>query len=411
MATAERMWVRPTNDGHRVTTLELFFDLVFVFGFTQVTQFIATDLDFRSVVRGSIMLAVLWFAWCCYSWLGNQAKADEGVVRLALLTSAAAMFIAALAIPDAWNGSEGGFNASLLIAVAVTVVRLVHLGVYWIAAVDDAGLRRQLRVTSVPGVLACALLIGGALAGGSMQTVLWGTALVVDYAGIYLVGAEGWRVISPVHFAERYGLIIIVALGESIISVGLGIYGSLSWAVVAAALAAFVITVCMWWMYFDVVALVAERALHHKQGVDRSKMARDSYTYLHFPMVVGIIFMALGFKKTLTYVSDETHYELTEALHGIALYALFGGVALYLLAHVAFRLRNIGTLNRHRLALVAAITALVPVGAHMPALASIWVIAGLLSITVAYETNRYRDARREVRHGGAAGGLEPKPGV
>lgn len=406
MSSQSRVWVRPTEDGHRVTTLELFFDLVFVFAFTQVTQFMAVDFDFRSMVRGLIMLAVLWFAWCSYSWLGNQAKADEGVVRVGMLAAMASMFVAALAIPEAWSDADKALNASLVVAICVAIVRFVHLAVYWIAANGDRGLHRQLLLTAIPVTINCSLLIAGALIGGATQSLLWIAALLVDYIGIYIVGAKGWRLISAAHFAERYGLIIIVALGESLISVGLGVYGSLSWSVIVAALAAFTITVCMWWTYFDVVAIVAERVLHHKQGEERARMARDSYTYLHFPMIVGIIYLALGFKKVLNYVSDETHYALSDPIHGVGLYTLFGGVALYLFAHTAFRLRNIGTVNRQRLVVAIVVVALIPVANHLPALASICILAGLLAAVVIYEANRFSDIRREIRHGDALGGLD-----
>jgi low temperature requirement protein LtrA len=406
MSGTERVWVRPTFDGHRVTTLELFFDLVFVFAITQVTQFMAVDLSFKSAVRGLIILGVLWFEWCAYSWLGNQAKADEGVVRLALLVAMAAVFIAALAIPDAWNHVEGGLNASLVIALAVTVVRGLHLGVYWIAAGDDRGLKKQLLITMPPMIAAMSCLIAGALVGGAWQSAFWVAALVIDYGGMYFGGTEGWRVISAAHFAERYGLIVMIAIGESIVAVGVGVHGTLTWPVVAAAIAAFVICVCLWWTYFDVVALVAERVLHKKEGAERSRMARDSYTYLHFPMVVGIIYLALGFKKVLQYVSDSSHYELHEALQGIGLYALYGGTALYLFAHIAFRLRNVRTLNKQRLVVAIVVVALIPVGAHVPALAAIWILAGLLAVTVTYEANRFRESRHQVRHGETLGGLD-----
>lgn len=406
MSGTERVWVRPTFDGHRVTTLELFFDLVFVFAITQVTQFMAMDLSFKSTVRGLIILGVLWFEWCAYSWLGNQAKADEGVVRLAMLLAMGAMFIAAIAIPDAWNHVTTGLNTSLVVAVSVTIVRFLHLGVYWIAAGNDNGLKKQLLKTVPTLVLALSCLIAGALIGGVWQSAFWVAALIIDYVGIYVNGADGWRVISAAHFSERYGLIVLIAIGESIVSVGVGVQGALTWSVLAAAVAAFVICMCLWWTYFDVVALVAERVLHKKEGAERSRMARDSYTYLHFPMVVGIIYLALGFKKVLHQVSDTSHYELADPIHGIALYALYGGVALYLLAHIAFRLRNIGTLNRQRLVLCAVILLLIPVASHIPAVAAIWLLAGLLAVTVTYEANRFRQSRQQVRHGESLGGLD-----
>src|SRR5512133_2823432 len=149
----------PTDEAHGVTTLELFFDLVFVFAITQITAFMASDLQLRGCLRGLVMLSLLWFAWCSYAWLGNQAHADEGVVRGAVITAMAAMFLVALAIPEAWGDEGGGINAPVVLAGALAVVRLLHLAVYGVAALGDAGLRRQLGRTAVPVGLSAFLLI------------------------------------------------------------------------------------------------------------------------------------------------------------------------------------------------------------------------------------------------------------
>src|SRR3954452_5176817 len=212
----------PTDEGHGVTTLELFFDLVFVFAITQITAFMAADLGARGCLRGLVLLSLLWFAWCSYSWLGNQAHADEGLLRGAYILAMAAMFVVALAIPEAWGDEGGGVSAPLLLAGGLTVVRTTHLGVYAVAAVGDSGLRRQLARTAVPVGLSAALLLVGAVLGGPAQTALWAAALIVDYSGIYLSGTE-WRLPAPGHFAERYGLIVLIALGESLIAVGVGV--------------------------------------------------------------------------------------------------------------------------------------------------------------------------------------------
>ena len=149
-----RARVLPSDAGHGVTTLELFFDLVFVFAITQVTAFMADDLGWRGILRGLVLMALLWWAWCSYAWLGNQAHADEGVLRAALLFAMAALFLVALAIPEAWGDEAGGLSAPLVLAAALSAVRLLHLGVYAVAAAGDAGLRRQLLRTAVPVVTA-----------------------------------------------------------------------------------------------------------------------------------------------------------------------------------------------------------------------------------------------------------------
>src|SRR5215213_8586684 len=181
-----RTRVVPTREDHAVTTLELFFDLVFVFAITQVTAFMADDIGPRGLLRGLVLLALLWWAWCSYAWLGNQARADAGILRAAMLVAMAALFLVALAIPEAWGDAAGGLRAPVLLAVCLAVVRLGHLTVYWIAAGDDAGLRRQLRRTAVPVGTAAVLLVTGAVLGGAAQTALWALALVVDYVGVYV---------------------------------------------------------------------------------------------------------------------------------------------------------------------------------------------------------------------------------
>ncbi len=392
-----RQRILPSDAGHGVTTLELFFDLVFVFAITQVTAFMADDLGWRGALRGLVLLLILWWAWCSYAWLGNQAHADEGLVRAALVGAMGAMFLIALSLPEAWADEGGGLSAPVLLAVAFALVRGVHLAVYGVAAAGDAELRRQLLRTAVPVGLAAVLLVVGALLGGVAQTALWALALVVDYSGVYLAGA-GWRLPSPRHFAERHGLIVIIALGESIIAVGVGV-GDLpiTLPIVGAALLGLAVSVALWWLYFDVVAPVAERVLSSREGVERIRLARDSYTYLHFPMIAGIIYLALGLKKVAEYVADTEHHALTDPLKGTGLWALYGGVAVYLLAHLAFRLRNVGSLNRPR-AVVAVLLLVAPLGVrYIPALAALAVLALVLGALIAFEVVRYAEARAAIR--------------
>jgi low temperature requirement protein LtrA len=392
-----RARVVPTEEGHGVTTIELFFDLVFVFAITQVTAFMADDLGWRGILRGLVLLALLWFVWCSYAWLGNQAHADEGVVRAAVIAAMAAMFLVALAIPEAWGDEGGGISAPVVLAAALAVVRLLHLGVYAVAAVGDAGLRRQLTRAAAPVGSAVVLLVVGAMLGGVAQTALWAAALLIDYTGVYFSGSD-WRLPSPGHFAERHGLIVIIALGESIIAVGVGVADlPLTLATIAAALLGLLVSVALWWAYFDVVAPVAERELRSRAGEERVRLARDSYTYLHFPMVAGVIYLALGLKKVAEYVGDESHHLLTDPLPATALWSLYGGVAAYLLGHLAFRLRNVGSINRPR-AVVVVLVLLTPLAAfNVPALAALAVLAVFLMGLVSYEVVRYAEARAAVR--------------
>jgi low temperature requirement protein LtrA len=233
--------------------------------------------------------------------------------------------------------------------------------------------------------------------GGTAQTALWGLALLVDYIGVYASGTD-WRLPAPAHFAERHGLIVIIALGESLIAVGVGASAlPLTFPVMVGAILGLTVSVALWWCYFDVVAPVAERVLAARTGVDRVRLARDSFTYLHFPMIVGIIYLALGLKKVAQYVADTEHHALTEPLKGIGLWALYVGVAIYLIGHLGFRLRNVGSINRPR-AVVVVLVLVAPLAvASLPALAQLAVLAGILAALVGYEVIAYAEARAAVR--------------
>jgi low temperature requirement protein LtrA len=284
-----------------------------------------------------------------------------------------------------------------VLAVAWAVVRWVHLAVYAVAAGGDSALRRQLLRTAAPVVPATVLLVIGAVLAGTAQTTLWTLALLVDYTGIYLAGTD-WRLPAPGHFAERHGLIVLIALGESLIAVGVGVSDlPLTGATVVAAMLGLAIGVALWWSYFDVVAPVAERVLKGLTGTDRVRLARDSYTYLHFPMVAGVIYLALGLKKVAEYVGDTSHHSLADPLPTTAVWALYAGVAAYLIGHLGFRLRNIGSINRPRALVAAVLLVAPPAVGRLPALAALGVLAGVLVALIVFEVVRYAEARAAVR--------------
>jgi low temperature requirement protein LtrA len=391
--------MRPTDETHRVTSLELFFDLVFVYALTQVTGMMSDDPTWRGALRGLLVLGLLWFSWTAFAWLGNQAKADEGLLRVAMIAAMVSVFTVALAMPEAFHDKPGELYGPVVFAVGFVVVRAVHLGVYLLAAGDDAGLRRQLMRVTPPLALWAALLVAGALAAESARTVLWALALVVDYVGIFAGGTSGWRLPAPGHFAERHGLIIIIAIGESIVAIGLGAGAMpLAWPTLVAVILGLMVSLALWWVYFDVVATVAERTLVRAEPAEQVRLARDSYSYLHFPMVVGVIYLALGLKKVVTFVADSGAHDLGDPLTGVPMVAMFGGVALYLLALVAFRLRNVGSVSVRRVVLAVVLLLLIPVAWHLPALAALGLLALLLGGLIAYEAVRYAEARHAVRH-------------
>ncbi len=370
--------------GETVTPLELFFDLVFVLALTQCTALMADAPTWEGLAQGLLVLGVLWWAWVGYAWLTSVVDPEEGIVRIAIFAAMAAFLVVSLCVPEAFG------DLGLLFAGAYAVVRISQIVLFVLASQGDPGLRASVIGLAVSTVIGSGLLVGASFADGLLQGALWAVALLLDAGGPYLFGSEGWK-LRPRHFAERHGLIIIIALGESIVAIGIGSQAGVDAGVVTAAVLGMAVAAALWWLYFDVVALVAERKLSRAAvGREQNELARDSYSYLHFPMVAGIVLLALGMKKTLGHVGDP--------LHTVPAVALLGGTALYLLAHVAFRLRNVHTLNTPRLLTAIALVALVPLAIEVPALVSIAILAAILTALITLETIRFGEARDRIRH-------------
>lgn len=323
-----RLGVTRGSEGDRVTTLELFFDLVFVFAFTQVTGMMAHGDPPRSLLQGFVVLSLLWWAWSSYAWLANQARANRGLLRAAFVVAMVAMFVACLAIPEAFHEVPGGVPAAATLVFCYAVVRCAHLAVYLTAAGGDKVLRRRVIVTAATSVVpTVSILAVGAAIGEPWQTWIWLAAVAYDFAAIYL-GARGggWIVQSAAHFAERHGLVVILALGESIIAVGVGVADKpLDWSVVTGGVLAISIAVALWWQYFHRRFEQLEHALESRRGHDRSRLASEVFTYLHFPLIAGIILTALGVEQALAHISDDH-------LGPLGGWALAGGLTSTLLA-------------------------------------------------------------------------------
>ncbi len=370
----------------RVTPLELFLDLVFVLAITQVTGYVSHDPTWSRLFEGLAILAVAWWVWSAYAWLGNTAGSDEGIARVVLLTAAAGMLVASLAVPHAF-GSD-----ALLFAIAILAVRTTHLAAYALLARSrgDRDLGQAVLGLAQSILPASILLVIAGTQDGTAQALLWAAALLVDYGGLALRGTRGWTV-QPGHFAERHGLIIIIALGESVVSLGVASSGiHLTAGVVAAALFGITVVGAMWWAYFDVVAIVAERKLRAAEPHERVLMARDSYTYMHLPMVAGIIVFAVGVKLTLENPSAQ--------LDTVPAVALCGGLAVYFFTLSAFKRRNIGSFNYPRLVATAILVALTPLATSAPALLSLGLVTLVGIGLIAYEVTRYAEARDRIRH-------------
>jgi low temperature requirement protein LtrA len=297
----------------------------------------------------------------------------------------AALLVASLAVPEAFG------DLALTFAIAYACFRGCWIVLFFIASADTPTLRHSIWIGLVPSTaLGVGLLVGASFLDGSAQLVLWCIALSIDMLGPFLFGSEGWK-LEPHHFAERHGLIFIIALGESIVAIGIGSEAGVDAGVITAAVLGVALAATMWWAYFDVVAIVAARRLAEKPvGREQNEMARDSYSFLHFPMVAGVVLIALGMKKTIAHVDEPLIPETA--------FALVGGLAIYLFAHIAFRLRNIGSINKPRLGLGIALVACIPFADQPTSIVTLATIAIAMVVLIAYEVRHFAAARDQIRH-------------
>ncbi len=374
------------REGERVTPLELFFDLVFVLAITQCTSLMSAHPTWQGLAQGVLVLGVLWWSWCGYAWLTSVVDPEEGAVRIALFAAMAALLVVAICVPEAFD------SLALEFALAYGAVRAAHIALFMLASRDDPALRQSTLGLAGGTAVGVGLLLVASLLDGLPQAAVWCLALALDMAEPFFFGSAGWKLV-PGHFAERHGLIIIIALGESIVAIGVGAEAHLTAGIAAAAAIGVTLAAALWWIYFDVVALVSARRLARTpEGRERNELARDSYSYLHFPMVAGIVLVALGLKKTIGDVTHELDY--------VVAFALLGGVALYLLGHVAFRFRHIHTINRQRLLVAIGLLAFLPAAVTIPALATLAIATAALCAMIVYETISYGEGRARVRHAG-----------
>jgi low temperature requirement protein LtrA len=376
------------REEERVTPLELFFDLIFVLALTQCTALMSHHPSWSGLAQGLLVLGMLWWAWVGYAWLTSLIDPEEGAVRLVMFGAMAALLIVSLCVPEAFG------DLALVFALAYGAVRVAHIGLFMLASPDDDALRHSVLGLAASTAIAVTLLMSASLFDGLAQGALWALALLLDMGGPYLFGSRGWKLV-PGHFAERHGLIVIIALGESIVAIGVGAAGALTFGIGTAAVLGVALAAALWWVYFDIVAIVSGRRLVEAEpGQVQNEMARDSYSYLHLPMVAGIVLVALGLKKTIGHFDDR--------LDAVPAFALLGGIALYLLGLVAFRYRHVHSINRQRLLLAVILLILVPVAMEIPATVALAIVNVLLWAMIVYETRLYGENRHEVRRPGTA---------
>lgn len=379
---SERSRMAATEGGHRVTPAELFFDLVFVYAITQVTALMAADPTAQRLLGAGVVLALLWWCWCCFAWLGNVVRADSGPMFGVLIAVMAVVLVVSLTVPEVYTDAPGGLDTPLVFVLCYGAVRILHLVTYWLSDREDQALHATLRRTALLSVAPpFALLLVGSAFTGITQILIWLGAVLIDYLGIYVTGSSGWRVASPGHFSERHGLIVIIALGESIVAIGVGVSGlPLNAPVLLAAPAGLLVVAGLWRLYFRRLSEPAEHRLAALEGDDRTRFARDVYTFLHLPLVAGVVLTALGMKKALQQVADTDHYDLSEPLHGVVAWALTGGVGIFVLAAAAILLRTTGRASPVLVAGGLALLCAGPAVAVVPALLALTVLAAVTAL-------------------------------
>lgn len=394
-------------EGHRATPLELFFDLAYVYAFTQVSRLMAERHDPVGLVQGVVVLALLWWSWTAFSWLSNHAHADEGAVPVAVIVAMVAVFLAALVVPQAYTDLAEGAGAPLVLVGALLVARLAHASVYAFGAVEDVRMRRRVvRAVILPLLPTATLLVAGALAPGAARLWLWCAAAVLEPALSYAATHRAdFRLPSAAHVAERYGLVVILSLGESVLAVGTGIGATgdaVTVPVLLGSVLAMLIPVAMWWAYFARYARPAERALAGAQGAARARLANEGYSYLHLVVVTGVVVAALGIETAMAHLGEP------EALGAFAAGALGGGVACFLTGTALFARRMLGHWPAVRLGGALVLLAAVPVLAGARPMTALALTVGLLIGLLVVE--RLVVVPTPARAPGAAGRMVPGTG-
>jgi low temperature requirement protein LtrA len=352
-----------TASESRVSNLELFFDLVFVFGFTQITGTLGHDPSWVGLGHAVLVFAMLWWAWGAYAWLTNTIPTGEVAPRLVVLAAMAAMLLTALAVPTAFGA--GG----LAFALGYLVVMCLHLLLFVLAGENPAVTRRAILRLAPTNLGAAGLLVVAAFVDGPAQSALWIVAVALDYAGPYLTGVAGFTV-HPGHFVERHGLIVLIALGESVVAIGAGQDElRVDWSLAGMALISIAMLSGLWWAYFDREADVDERVLFDLDGPARARLARDVYSYLHIPLVFGIVLAAVGLHEALA--------EPVEPLAGVFGVALGAGVGLFFAGLVAIRVRTGRPPGLAAVVAVGLSIVVAAIAAHVPAAVSVGALAAV----------------------------------
>ena len=319
--TAKKTSRRPAiaPEGQSVTFIELFFDLVFVFAITQVTAQVAHHLDFVGVLQGILVFWMIWWGWTQFTWALNPADTNHGLVRFGTLVATATAFPMALGVGGAFGES------GLFFIIPYVLIRAIGLMLYMWVTSEHAEQQRAVRIFGGLSLLGIASAIAGGFAAPELRAWFWLGAVVLDFVAAGIAGDRGtWNLHIP-HFAERHGLIVIIALGESLIVAGNGaVSQELTPALFNIAIGAVVLTCILWWTYFGWLKDALEHAFE-AQTSDLGSFGRDVYSFGHFPMVAGIIALAVSIEEMVAHPNDPLHTEVT--IMFVAGITLFVGAA------------------------------------------------------------------------------------
>jgi len=370
---------RSPEEEQHASNLELFYDLVFVLAVTQVSHLLLPDLTWSGAAKSLLVLLVVWWAWNYTTWVTNMLDPDAIVVRLLVLALMFLSLVLAVAIPEAF-GSRALLFAGAYVAIQVGR----HAFLTFVVAGRGSPERRPAAHILTWFVASGVFWIGGALASGPTRIALWLVALGLDYLAPFVLyripgrprlDPSAWEVETS-HFAERFQLFVIIALGESIVITGATTAElPLDGVRMAAFGVAFLSTAAMWWLYFGYVAAIAQRRL--ERASTSTTLARDGFTYLHVVLVAGIIVAAVGDEIVIAHP--------TEQLSSAELVAVVAGPALYLLGHVLFRLRMAGSVSGKRLGGALACVVVGLVGLAVPALVVAALLVGVLGAVIGME--------------------------